>query len=56
MAEIALVSVFAGLPDSRRKQGRRHPLPLCLAACSVLTRSETAARAVRLFTLAVACR
>ena len=31
MAEIALVSVFAGLPDSRRKQGRRHPLPLCLA-------------------------
>ncbi len=31
MAEIALVSVFAGLPDRRRKQGRRHSLPLCLA-------------------------
>lgn len=31
MAEIALVSIFAGLPDRRRKQGKRHPLPLCLA-------------------------
>ncbi len=31
MAEIALVGVFAGLPDRRRKQGRRHSLPLCLA-------------------------
>ena len=31
MAEIALVGVFAGLPDGRRKQGRRHSLPLCLA-------------------------
>ncbi|NJK58038.1 MAG: ISAs1 family transposase [Pleurocapsa sp. SU_5_0] len=31
MAEIALVSVLAGLPDRRRKQGRRHSLPLCLA-------------------------
>ncbi len=40
MAEIAIVEVFAGLPDRRRKQGQRHSLPLCLA----------------LFTLAVACR
>ncbi len=31
MAEIALVGVFAGLPDRRRKQGKRHSLPLCLA-------------------------
>ena len=31
MAEIALVNIFADLPDPRRKQGRRHPLPLCLA-------------------------
>ncbi len=31
MAEIALVGVFAGLPDGRRKQGKRHSLPLCLA-------------------------
>ncbi len=31
MAEIALVSIFADLPDRRRKQGKRHPLPLCLA-------------------------
>ena len=31
MAEIALVGIFAGLPDRRRKQGRRHSLPLCLA-------------------------
>ncbi|MDJ0743762.1 MAG: hypothetical protein QNJ32_10415 [Xenococcaceae cyanobacterium MO_167.B27] len=31
MAEIAIVEVFAGLPDRRRKQGQRHSLPLCLA-------------------------
>jgi hypothetical protein len=31
MAEIALVGIFAGLPDRRRKQGIRHSLPLCLA-------------------------
>ncbi len=31
MAEIALVEVFTGLPDRRRKQGQRHSLQLCLA-------------------------
>jgi DDE_Tnp_1-associated len=31
MAEIALVGIFQGLPDKRRKQGKRHPLPVCLA-------------------------
>ena len=31
MAEIAIFDVFAGLPDRRRKQGKRHSLPLCLA-------------------------
>ncbi len=31
MAEIALVSIFAGLPDRRRKQGKRHPRSICLA-------------------------
>lgn len=31
MPEIAILEVFAGLPDCRRKQGRRHSIPLCLA-------------------------
>ena len=31
MPEIALVDVFTGLPDRRRKQGQRHSLQLCLA-------------------------
>ncbi|NJL83354.1 MAG: transposase family protein [Chloroflexaceae bacterium] len=31
MSEIALLKVFEGMPDGRRKQGRRHSLQLCLA-------------------------
>lgn len=31
MSEIAILSVFAGMPDKRRKQGTRHSLQLCLA-------------------------
>jgi hypothetical protein len=31
MSEIAIVQAFEGMPDYRRPQGRRHPLPLCLA-------------------------
>ena len=31
MSEIAILDVFEGIPDHRRKQGRRHSLPLCLA-------------------------
>ncbi len=31
MAGIALVEVFAGISDRRRKQGQRHSLQLCLA-------------------------
>lgn len=31
MSEIAIVQVFEGIPDYRRKQGKRHSLPLCLA-------------------------
>ena len=31
MSEIALLDVFEGMPDNRRKQGKRHSLPLCLA-------------------------
>ena len=31
MSEIAILEVFAGLPDRRRKQGKRHSIPLCLA-------------------------
>lgn len=31
MSEIAIVEVFKGIPDYRRKQGRRHSLPCCLA-------------------------
>ena len=31
MSEIAILDVFEGVPDYRRKQGRRHSLPLCLA-------------------------
>ena len=31
MPEIALLAVFADLPDVRRKQGKRHSIPLCLA-------------------------
>lgn len=31
MSEIAILNVFEGIPDHRRKQGTRHSLPLCLA-------------------------
>jgi hypothetical protein len=31
MSEIAILEAFAGIPDHRRKQGRRHSLQLCLA-------------------------
>lgn len=31
MNQIALLDVFEGMPDCRRKQGRRHSLKLCLA-------------------------
>ncbi len=31
MAEIAILEVFTGLTDYRRKQGTRHSIPLCLA-------------------------
>lgn len=31
MNQITLLDVFKGMPDSRRKQGRRHSLQLCLA-------------------------
>lgn len=31
MSEIALLDVFEGMPDGRRKQGTRHSLQLCLA-------------------------
>ncbi len=31
MSQIALLDVFEGMPDVRRKQGRRHSLQLCLA-------------------------
>lgn len=31
MSEIALLDVFEGTADGRRKQGTRHSLPLCLA-------------------------
>ena len=31
MSELALVDVFEQMPDSRRKQGRRHSLQWCLA-------------------------
>jgi hypothetical protein len=31
MPEIAILKVFEGMPDSRRKQGTRHSLQLCLA-------------------------
>jgi hypothetical protein len=31
MSQIALLDVFEGMPDCRRKQGRRHSLQLCLA-------------------------
>lgn len=31
MSEIAILDVFEGIPDHRRKQGTRHSLPLCLA-------------------------
>jgi len=31
MSQIALLDVFEGMADARRKQGRRHGLPLCLA-------------------------
>ena len=31
MPEIAILEVFVGLRDRRRKQGKRHSIPLCLA-------------------------
>ncbi len=31
MSEIAILEVFRDLPDRRRKQGKRHSIPLCLA-------------------------
>ncbi len=31
MPEIAILEVFADLSDRRRKQGKRHSIPLCLA-------------------------
>lgn len=31
MSDIALLDVFEGMPDGRRKQGTRHSLQLCLA-------------------------
>jgi fructose 1,6-bisphosphatase len=31
MSEIAILEAFAGMPDTRRKQGTRHSLQLCLA-------------------------
>lgn len=31
MSEIAILNVFEGIPDHRRKQGTRHSLALCLA-------------------------
>ena len=31
VGQIALLDVFEGMPDVRRKQGRRQKLPLCLA-------------------------
>ncbi len=31
MPKIAILEVFAGLPDRRRKQGTRHSIPLCVA-------------------------
>jgi hypothetical protein len=31
LSEIAILDVFEGIPDHRRKQGTRHSLPLCLA-------------------------
>lgn len=30
MSQIALLDVFEGMPDDRRKQGKRHSLQLCL--------------------------
>ncbi len=39
MAEITLVSIFAGLLDRRRKQGKRPPLPLCLALFTLALRA-----------------
>jgi hypothetical protein len=35
MSEIAILEAFAGIPDHRRKQGRRHSLQLCLALFSL---------------------
>ena len=31
MSQIALLDLFEGMSDVRRKQGKRHSLPLCLA-------------------------
>lgn len=31
MSQIAILEVFASMPDRRRKQGKRHSLQLCLA-------------------------
>ncbi|MGB3510277.1 MAG: transposase family protein [Microcoleaceae cyanobacterium] len=31
MSEVAILRAFEEMPDSRRKQGTRHPLQLCLA-------------------------
>lgn len=31
MSEISILEAFSGMPDHRRKQGRRHSLQLCLA-------------------------
>ena len=31
MSEIALLDVFEGMPDCRRRQGKRHSLQLCLS-------------------------
>jgi hypothetical protein len=31
MNDIAILEAFSGMPDHRRKQGRRHSLQLCLA-------------------------
>jgi hypothetical protein len=35
MNQIALLDVFKGMPDIRRKQGRRHSLQLCLALFTI---------------------
>lgn len=37
MARVSLVSVFGTIPDPRRKQGRRHPLPAILALICLAT-------------------